>query len=380
MTPKENLSLVRLTEEATQLGDLLASIELRVGRVGYVPRDPAIVPSGLFTTVGEEGTSLASYHGTNWSVIVEKLALEDILPLPPNSLSGGQAVRAAIAITAAVKPRAWLLDRCFEWLDSKSRAAVRAFFSQELKAGRIVTEVANRDNWLLGPEVGCNTIHSSHPQGEPPPSGERALIAEGLCVDFPGISIGPINLVVHRGERLALLGPNGSGKTSVARAILGLIEHRGRVHFPGHSGQRASAVIAFQNPDHQLFRPTVRREIEEAARRLDAFNPERADAMVRSLELGHFLDADPLALSFATRRLITIAAALIPNVPVTILDEPSAFLDKDQVASVVLAAQDAARRGTAVMAISHDDIFVDAFASRLMLLKGGQLVTLPLST
>lgn len=367
-------ALLRFGGDKAQISELIDSTARsspEVGLVGYLPIDASLVPSGLFSSVKTELTSMASYHGTDCHEIVEALNLDDVLDLRAEALSGGQLVRAAIGIIATARPKAWILDRCFEWLDQDQRETVRRFFEIELAAGIPVTEIACRDRWLLGRRDQARSRVPNYPSCNP--TSHPAMIVDRLEALVGSFRLGPISFTVHQGERIALLGPNGSGKTTLARALLGLISIQGRIVHKELSCQKSGSVLAFQNPDHQIFRPTVRIEIEEAAERLGAFDVTRVREVIDILGLGVLLDRDPLSLPFGTRRLVTIAAALVPSLSVAILDEPSAFLDNEQVARVTEAAKKASESGTSIIAISHDPQFVSTFATRVLRMRNGQL-------
>lgn len=184
------------------------------------------------------------------------------------------------------------------------------------------------------------------------------------------------------GERVALLGDNGAGKTTLFHLMVGLLRpHSGRVVAFGAERRReadfhevrARAGLLFQDPDDQLFCPSVGEDV--------AFGPlnlgvDRAEARRRVAEalaqvgLSGFEDRITHKLSGGEKRLVTLAAVLAMRPEVLLLDEPSNALDKSarQRLLDILAGLP-----QAMVIISHDQDLVDRLATRLVQLRDGRL-------
>ncbi len=184
------------------------------------------------------------------------------------------------------------------------------------------------------------------------------------------------------GERLALAGANGAGKTTLLRTLVGLEKPvAGRLVAFGAERRveadfrevRARAGLLFQDPDDQLFSPTV---IEDVA-----FGPlnlglgpkaaiERARATLDRLALGHLERRITHRLSGGEKRLVCLAAVLAMEPRALLLDEPTNALDDANLARLtdILASLD-----VAMVIVSHDRPFLERLATRAVLLEGGTL-------
>jgi cobalt/nickel transport system ATP-binding protein len=147
---------------------------------------------------------------------------------------------------------------------------------------------------------------------------------------------------VLRGEKVVLLGSNGTGKTTLLKIVNGLIQpDEGRVRFRGNSVDRKSlsdpsfhrdfrkaVALLFQNPDTMLFNPTVRDEIAFGPRQLGLPDAdERAQRWADTLGLERLLDRPPFQLSTGEKQRVCLAALLAIDPEVLLLDEPTGSLD-----------------------------------------------------
>jgi cobalt/nickel transport system ATP-binding protein len=166
-----------------------------------------------------------------------------------------------------------------------------------------------------------------------------AVECEGLRFRYPDGSVGldGVDLRVPTGERLALIGPNGAGKSTLMLHLNGLLHGEGKLLVLGMPvvGRNLASIrqqvgLVFQNPDDQLFMPTVFDEIafgalnagfavEETRARVER---AMAQAGVESLARKH-----PSNLSLGQRKRVAIASVLVTDNRVLVLDEPSASLD-----------------------------------------------------
>jgi cobalt/nickel transport system ATP-binding protein len=166
-----------------------------------------------------------------------------------------------------------------------------------------------------------------------------AIHASGLRYEYPGghAALRGIDVHVGHGERVALLGPNGAGKTTLLLHLNGLLRGAGELEVAGLNvaggalGQlRARVGLVFQDPDDQLFMPSVREDV--------AFGPlnlglERAEVQRRvtdalaAVRMGAAAERAPHQLSMGERRRVAIATVLAMQPALLALDEPSANLD-----------------------------------------------------
>lgn len=175
-----------------------------------------------------------------------------------------------------------------------------------------------------------------------------------------------INLDVHAGEVVALLGANGAGKTSLLLTLAGLLTPAaGSVAAPRPG-------VVFQNPEHQFVAHTVRAEIAHG------LCPDEAAAEVarqlRAHRLEHLADQNPFRLSGGEKRRVSLAAMLAHHRPCLLVDEPTLGLDRRDTIATVCGLRQAAALGHAIVFSSHDLRTVVTLADRVVVLAGGAVI------
>jgi energy-coupling factor transporter ATP-binding protein EcfA2 len=174
-----------------------------------------------------------------------------------------------------------------------------------------------------------------------------------------------IELMVQRGERVALMGRNGAGKSTLLRTIAGLVK-------PVRGKAEASAGFALlaQNPGDYLVR-------ERAG---DELPGEKGLAALRIVGLEHAADADPRDLSGGERQRLALAIALAGRIEgdglpgLVALDEPTRGMDRARKGALAELVEGLARRGAGVIVATHDVEFAAAFAQRVVLLGDGVVI------
>ena len=194
-----------------------------------------------------------------------------------------------------------------------------------------------------------------------------------------------VNLTVNQGERVALLGPNGAGKTT-------LVMHMNGIHPAAHgevrvAGElvdasnkanlrsiRSKVGIVFQDPDDQLFMPTVGEDVAFGPYNMGVRGSELEKVVVDSLELVgmvEFKDRPPHHLSFGQRRRVAVATVLAMKPEILVLDEPSSNLDpasRRELADILRSLAI-----TTVM-VTHDLPYALELCERSVILSGGIIV------
>jgi cobalt/nickel transport system ATP-binding protein len=217
-----------------------------------------------------------------------------------------------------------------------------------------------------------------------------ALDVRDLAFAYPDgrVALRGIDLVVPEGERVAVLGPNGAGKTTFVLHLNGILgsasgggESRGSVHVGGLEATgghlkelRRRVGIVFQDPDDQLFMPTVARDVGFGPTNLGHGPDEVAARVARALAavgLPDVGDRPPHHLSLGERRRVALATVLSMDPTLLVLDEPSANLDpvaRRQLAEVVRAV------GLTTVVVTHDLLYALELCSRAVVLDDGRLV------
>jgi len=211
-----------------------------------------------------------------------------------------------------------------------------------------------------------------------------ALDVRGLRFAYPDgtVALEGVDLTVAPGERVAVLGPNGAGKSTLVLHLNGIhLAQHGSVAVGGRpvgkatlAAVRRAVGIVFQDPDDQLFMPSVRDDV--------GFGPAHAGVRGESLEqrvrvalgavgMGDHLEAAPHHLSFGQRRRVAIATVLAMDPEVLVLDEPTANLDPAARRELlaVLASLD-----LATVVVTHDLPFALESCARSVVLDAGRIV------
>lgn len=192
-----------------------------------------------------------------------------------------------------------------------------------------------------------------------------------------------LSFEIAAGEKVVLLGANGCGKSTLLKLLNGLIAPTaGHYRYAGEPVDavrladrawlrrfRQESVLLFQHPEAMLFNPTVRDEIAYGPRRLgwpDA--EERTARWAAELRLDALLDKAPFALSGGEKQKVALAALLVLEPALLLLDEPSASLDPRTVGWLVDYLQDSP---ATVVASTHNLSMAAEFGQRCLILDGG---------
>jgi putative ABC transport system ATP-binding protein len=219
-----------------------------------------------------------------------------------------------------------------------------------------------------------------------------ALVVEldGVCLTYPGsppvTAVRDCGLVVHRGEHVAIVGPSGSGKSSLLN-LLGLLDRPTRGHYlldgidttelrdGARTALRANRIGFVFQAFHLLPHRTALENVMLG--QLYAGMPRRkrsaaAEAALGRVGLSHRMAADPLTLSGGERQRVAIARALVARPSLLLCDEPTGNLDSATARSVMSLIGELHDEGVTVLTITHD-AEVAAVASRIVVMRDGVL-------
>ncbi|MGY1755143.1 ABC transporter ATP-binding protein [Blastococcus sp. SYSU D01042] len=323
------------------------------------------------------------------------------------ALSGGQKQRLVLAGALAGRPGLLLLDEPTAQLDPEGAELVRGAVARATAARDTTLLVVDHDAaaWLplvdrvveLLPDGGAREHGPGWapaplrmPVRAPRPAGEVLLRTEAAAFthrgsDLPALQ--PTDLVVPAGRTLAVTGPNGTGKSTLALLLAGL---RGptcgrvvagpaltaglrRPDRPLHRW-RADDLVArigtvFQHPEHQFLTGRVRDELALGPLRSGAGHEDarsRADELMERLGLAPLAEANPFTLSGGQQRRLSVATALATAPGVVVLDEPTFGQDRDtwsELVSLLAEQHDDAR---AMVLVTHDAAVVEALADDVL--------------
>ncbi|MEU5363404.1 ABC transporter ATP-binding protein [Streptomyces sp. NPDC005925] len=208
-----------------------------------------------------------------------------------------------------------------------------------------------------------------------------SLEVSGLAFAYPDghQALFGVDFTVGRGERVALLGPNGAGKTTLVLHLNGILSGgAGAVRVAGlpvgkqHMAEvRRRVGIVFQDPDDQLFMPTVREDVAFGPAAAGLKGPELEARVDRSLERVGMLDfknRPPHHLSFGQRRRVAVATVLAMEPEILVLDEPSSNLDpasRRELADILRSLD------VTVLMVTHDLPYALELCPRSLILSDG---------
>jgi energy-coupling factor transporter ATP-binding protein EcfA2 len=219
-------------------------------------------------------------------------------------------------------------------------------------------------------------------------SAELAIQVEHLEYIYQPLDVHAVKDVsfdIHQGEFVALIGQNGSGKTTVLKNLLGLLRPTsGRVVVAGQD-TRTTAVAAMarhvgfvlQNPDQQLFADTVEEEVAYGPRNLKLEKELIKQRVSEALKLVGMEDKSmefPPALPKGDRAKVVIASALALDPSIIILDEPTTGQDYRGCHQIMQIAQSLHEQGRTVVFVTHHMALVAEYAQRVIVLSGGKVL------
>jgi len=210
------------------------------------------------------------------------------------------------------------------------------------------------------------------------------LDVQGLAYAYPDghQALYGVNLHVHQGERVALLGPNGAGKTTLVLHLNGILAAgAGTVNVSGLSVEKKNLAevrrrvgVVFQDPDDQLFMPSVRDDVAFGPANLGIKGAALDRAVKDALDkvgMVDFIDRPPHHLSYGQRRRVAVATVLAMAPEILVLDEPSSNLDpaSRRELSDILRGLD-----VTVLMVTHDLPYALELCSRSVVLSDGVIV------
>ena len=189
-----------------------------------------------------------------------------------------------------------------------------------------------------------------------------------------------IDLDVMPGEVIGVIGPSGSGKSSLLRCIAGLDEIAGgSVQVEGRATQPGDGAIGMVFQQFNLWPHLSARDNVSLALRLVRKMPaaaaaEKAEAALAQVGLGALAARKPAALSGGQQQRVAIARSLAMEPRVLLFDEPTAALDPELTTEVLDVIRNLAASGTTMLVVSHEMGFVAGLAHRVVFLDHGQMV------
>ncbi len=220
-------------------------------------------------------------------------------------------------------------------------------------------------------------------QREPESEDEGFLSVTGLTKTFADgfRALIEVDAAFQPGKVVAILGQNGSGKTTFVKHLNGLLRPtQGTVAYQGLETTKKSVaqisrdiILVFQHPEHMIFEETVYAELTFCARAQGVpFSEEEALKTLEQYQLLEDKEELPANLSMGKKHILTILSVLFSSAEVVILDEPTLGMDlhlKDKLVDIIQALKN---RGKTVIVISHEIPLVFDIADQLLILDEGR--------
>lgn len=362
------------------------------------------------------------------------LGIEQLLERRISTLSGGQRQRVAVAAALALQPSLLILDEPTSQLDPMAAdellmALVRlnrerglSVFLSEHRIERVAAYV-HRVVYMsgagqppldgtprqvlaevplappvvrLGRQLGWQplplTVEEARPFARNLPLPERdghesgpgpvRLRAEGVSYAYSGLqALRGVDLELAQGEIVAIQGHNGSGKTTLLKTLLGLLRpEKGRVLLDGQDVSRLDlheiiARVGYvpQSPGSLLFEDTVLAELE-FTRHSHGLPAKDCLPLLERLGLAQYANTYPRDLSQGERQRVALAAILVAEPELLLLDEPTLGLDYLQKQRLVVLLKELRGEGKGILIATHDTELVASCADRTIILQEGRVL------
>lgn len=345
------------------------------------------------------------------------VGLAEMREQKPTNLSGGQIQRLAIAAALAMNPKVLVLDEPTASLDVPgTQNVIGALETLKKQYGLTIVLIEHRlaevrrladhvlvldegriaaqgqfDDVLRNPatlkqyglrrptaETLTDWSRLLAPNGHHPEDQQPLLDLQNLTAGYEGHAIiHDVDLKIYAGEFVALVGDNGTGKSTLALAAAGLLKPiNGNVTVNGTARPRPGLDIAllFQNPADQLFTDSVDEEVAFGPRNYRKFNSEIHEHTLASADLHHLRARRPFTLSIGQQQRTALAACIALRPALVILDEPTLGQDWRHLQQLMDCLARLNEQGTAILLITHDYKLVHHYARRVILMEKGRLI------
>ncbi|MDC7234421.1 MAG: ATP-binding cassette domain-containing protein [Spirochaetales bacterium] len=336
-------------------------------------------------------------------------SIEGMEERDPLSLSGGEKKRLLLASLEMQNPDLWILDETVDELDREGQTYLLEYLQKKaeqegkgilllasryrdiysrcgaglalLKDGQILLqedcpgfmELLEGEGLVSAPEEGRGVL---------PGTTDPLLQLNNIHFTYPGnpdFTLRIDALRVNRGETLFIAGSNGCGKSTLARILCGLLEpEEGEILLNGRTGEKdvlnRSCAYLFQNPDYQLFLPSVKEELALGLKYSSHSKDTRrkmVDDAVRLFKLPSG-EAPPALLSFGARKRLQGAIYYLLEKHLYILDEADSGLSYEDYFCIL---RELKKKGAALIVISHDRSLRKAETGRTVFMEKGRIVS-----
>lgn len=418
----------KVFENTTAYADAYKSARKFIGALFQSPEDQIVttvteddVAFGLENLNVEQHKMRKLIDNALEAVHMEKHRLSN-----PSLMSGGQMQRVALAGSIAMQSKLLVLDEPTSMLDSKALEDVDELFGNLHKNGTSIVQITHRfdeckraDRILLLEdgvlrEISLEELESyfdnfksdfsKHDFSKQDFSKQdfsksdfskkansedanTAISISHLTVSYDDKlpdAISDYSLEVKKGEIVAIMGENGCGKSTLAKALCGLLKVKSgsisvekipvsaKTSKKNRQKLRETIGYVMQLPEQQLFAETVREDVAYGPKNFGLNGnalKERVDETLKMLNLEHLAEKSPFLLSGGQQRLVAIAGVLACKPRVIVLDEPTAGLDFEASLRILEILRTLNNQGVTIVMITHNLQEAKSLGARLVTLK-----------
>ncbi|MFG6149711.1 ABC transporter ATP-binding protein [Halobacillus sp. B23F22_1] len=193
-----------------------------------------------------------------------------------------------------------------------------------------------------------------------------------------------LNLSIYQNEFIAIVGANGSGKTSLSRLLAGITQpssgslmvNEKKLNQWKERDLYQKIGYVFQNPEHQFITDSVYEEVAFGLRLTGGSNREiesKCEEILSVCQLAHVKNKNPFTLSQGQKRRLSVASMIVSDQSLLILDEPTFGQDAGSTEKLMNLLQQKYESGTSILMITHDMDLVDHYATRVLVMEAGSL-------
>lgn len=216
-----------------------------------------------------------------------------------------------------------------------------------------------------------------------PSTAQASLVVEDLHYSYPDghVALRGVSLSINKGEKVALVGPNGAGKSTLMLQLNGILNGSGSIRVADvalakHNLGRIRALVGlvFQNPDDQLFSPTVFDDVAFGPLHMGLPEAEvrsRVDQALQQVNMHSYIDRLSHHLSVGEKKRIAVATVLAMQPEILVLDEPSAGLDPRARRTLIRLLH---ALPLTMLVSTHDMLMVRELFERMIIMDEGRVV------
>ncbi|MFW9816454.1 MAG: ABC transporter ATP-binding protein, partial [Candidatus Thorarchaeota archaeon] len=314
-------------------------------------------------------------------------------------LSGGEKQRLIIASMIASQPKYLVLDEPTSSLDPTGVLQLRTIL-EELKhqnKGIVLIEhnlsavqaIADRVLVVDGGKTHTFEAKSTKRTAKSLKSveiGDQIISTQRLSFSYENRRIlKDLNLSVHNGEIIGLMGSNGSGKTTLLGLLGGLLTpETGSIHLKDSSLESMNVkniarftAIVFQNPNHQIFEKTVWREQNLVLESLDLISSDtlqQSEILLKKAGIEEMKEKNPFSLSHGQKRRLNVSSSIVHEPKLLLMDEPFIGQDWEGCEFIIETVSKTITDGGAAIIVTHDPVFVKEYCSRVVFMQDGGIL------